>query len=257
MPSTQSKNRNKRKKSKPWWQWVIIVILWPVVLSLWFWENRRIDLPKKTKGIIIGIFWVFLILLIILIPKHKKVEEVSDDVVLEEPIEAETEIKETVVPTEEPQQKEEENVEAQAEDELVYVKPLEEIYVAYATEKVNVREQPNTDCNVLGKAQEGEGVNVLGTEGDWTHVMFGGMNGYIKSEFLTKDNPNTANGNDGEGDILPEVPEGKFVVDKDTGKIHTGNCSTLQEVRNRMLYDSVGDAELAGFTSRCDVCNPK
>ena len=62
----------------------------------------------------------------------------------------------------------------------------------YATDTVNIREQPNTDSAVLGKAQPGDEVTVLGTEGDWSHVMTNGMDGYIKSEYLAEKAVGTA-----------------------------------------------------------------
>lgn len=62
----------------------------------------------------------------------------------------------------------------------------------YATSKVNIREQPNTDCAILGKAEEGQEVTELeaGSDG-WSRVTCGGVEGYIKSEYLA----NEKNGN--------------------------------------------------------------
>lgn len=56
---------------------------------------------------------------------------------------------------------------------------------AYATDTVRIRQQPNTECDVLGKVQLGNEVTVLGVEGDWSHITFNGIEGYIKSEYLT------------------------------------------------------------------------
>ena len=63
----------------------------------------------------------------------------------------------------------------------------------YTTSKVNIREQPNTDCAVLGKAESGQEVieYEAGADG-WSRVACGGVEGYIKSEFLTQEAPNTA-----------------------------------------------------------------
>ena len=63
----------------------------------------------------------------------------------------------------------------------------------YTTSKVNIREQPNTDCAVLGKAENGQEVieYEAGADG-WSRVACGGVEGYIKSEFLTQEVPNTA-----------------------------------------------------------------
>ena len=63
----------------------------------------------------------------------------------------------------------------------------------YTTSKVNIRKQPNTDCAVLGKAESGQEVieYEAGADG-WSRVACGGVEGYIKSEFLTQEAPNTA-----------------------------------------------------------------
>lgn len=69
-----------------------------------------------------------------------------------------------------------------------------ETTIAYATDRVKVRQQPNTDCEVLGMMNVGDSVTVLGTEGDWSHVSANGVDGYIKSEFLSsKELSSTAN----------------------------------------------------------------
>ena len=58
-----------------------------------------------------------------------------------------------------------------------------------ATEKVNVREQPNTDCNILGKLTGGESISVYETMSDgWSRVDYNGTEGYVKTEFLTTEN---------------------------------------------------------------------
>ena len=63
----------------------------------------------------------------------------------------------------------------------------------YTTSKVNIRKQPNTDCAVLGKAESGQEVieYEAGADG-WSRVACGGVEGYIKSESLTQEAPNTA-----------------------------------------------------------------
>jgi uncharacterized protein YraI len=49
---------------------------------------------------------------------------------------------------------------------------------------VNVRQGPGTDTPVLGKLFKNGIAEVLGTEGDWTHISSGKLNGYISSEYL-------------------------------------------------------------------------
>lgn len=63
----------------------------------------------------------------------------------------------------------------------------------FTTSKVNIREMPNTDCEVLGKVEAGQEVieYEAGSDG-WSKVVCGGVEGYIKSEYLTQDAPSTS-----------------------------------------------------------------
>jgi len=57
-------------------------------------------------------------------------------------------------------------------------------YVKMTGDNVNVRAQNNTDCDVLGKAKQGEVFEKVETVDDWTHIIYNGQDGYIKSEYL-------------------------------------------------------------------------
>lgn len=46
---------------------------------------------------------------------------------------------------------------------------------------VNIRETPGTDGTILGTIANGGGCEVLGTEGDWTKIRSGGIEGYVNS----------------------------------------------------------------------------
>lgn len=48
----------------------------------------------------------------------------------------------------------------------------------------NVRKEPSTDAELLGKVDFGVKLKKLGTEGDWTKVEFQDQVGYIKSDLL-------------------------------------------------------------------------
>ena len=49
---------------------------------------------------------------------------------------------------------------------------------------VNIRETPGTDGTVLGTIADGGGCEVLGTEGEWTKIQSGGLEGYVSSQYL-------------------------------------------------------------------------
>ena len=58
------------------------------------------------------------------------------------------------------------------------------MYVMMTGDNVNVRSQNNTDCDILGKAKKGQTFEKVETVDDWTHIMYNGQDGYIKSEYL-------------------------------------------------------------------------
>ncbi|MDE7222480.1 MAG: SH3 domain-containing protein [Acetatifactor sp.] len=59
--------------------------------------------------------------------------------------------------------------------------------IAQVDHYVNVRKEPNTDSEVLGKIYNGAVAQILEVAGenqDWFHVISGSVDGYIKSEFF-------------------------------------------------------------------------
>ena len=62
---------------------------------------------------------------------------------------------------------------------------------AAATDNVNIRSEPSTNGSVLGTLYPGQEVDVVSTEGDWTHVKFtdpatgSTVEGYVSSSYLT------------------------------------------------------------------------
>lgn len=57
------------------------------------------------------------------------------------------------------------------------------------TQRVNLRSQPNTDCEVLCTLDVGTTVTLLGEEGEWARVQYNDQEGYIKSEFAAEVEP--------------------------------------------------------------------
>lgn len=73
---------------------------------------------------------------------------------------------------------------AAAEAEIAAVEEPAKMYVKMKGDNVNVRSQNNTDCDILGKAKQGEVFEKIETIDDWTHIIYNGQDGYIKSEYL-------------------------------------------------------------------------
>ncbi len=83
---------------------------------------------------------------------------------------------------EEQKKVEEEAAAAAAEAEAAVMKK----YVKSTGDDVNVRSTNSTDGDVLGKAKKGDMFEKVEDVDDWTHIMYKGQDGYMKSEFLTE-----------------------------------------------------------------------
>lgn len=59
-------------------------------------------------------------------------------------------------------------------------------YVKSTGDDVNVRSTNSTDGDVLGKAKKGDMFEKVEDVEDWTHIIYKGQDGYMKSEFLTE-----------------------------------------------------------------------
>lgn len=64
------------------------------------------------------------------------------------------------------------------------VSPYANKGISIAGEYVNIRKKPNTDSKILGKLYRGSIARIVNTVGDWVEITSGGVNGYIKSEYL-------------------------------------------------------------------------
>lgn len=56
--------------------------------------------------------------------------------------------------------------------------------IANVSDFVNIRESASTDAKVVGKLFKNGIAEVLGTEGEWTHISSGNVTGYIFSDYL-------------------------------------------------------------------------
>jgi len=59
----------------------------------------------------------------------------------------------------------------------------------YATAAVNIREQPNTDCAILGQARQGDSFVRTANDNGWSTVTLNGQTAYISSDYLTTEQP--------------------------------------------------------------------
>lgn len=123
----------------------------------------------------------------------------------------ETETAETTEQPEETQQPESEQQEAESTSEQVYT-----------TDKVNVRREADTSSEKLGSLEKGTAISRTGTEGEWSVVNYGGVTGYIKTEFLTTEQP--------QADTTTDTSSNQS--EAATGSLAEGTVITLTESTN-------------------------
>lgn len=81
---------------------------------------------------------------------------------------------------------EEETEETAAEEELAETAdPLSEYYdtvaISQVSSYVNVRTEPNTESEIVGKLYDQCAATILGTEGEWYQIQSGSVEGYVKA----------------------------------------------------------------------------
>ena len=54
---------------------------------------------------------------------------------------------------------------------------------------VNLRSEPNTDCQIVSVLDAEAQLEVLSDEGEWLKVSYNGTDGYVSSECVTGDEP--------------------------------------------------------------------
>ena len=60
-----------------------------------------------------------------------------------------------------------------------------EMTYMWTTDGVNLRSEPNTDCDVVTVLEMGTQVRMIGKEDGWVKVSYNDQEGYIRADFLT------------------------------------------------------------------------
>ena len=135
----------------------------------------------------------------------------------------ETETAETTEQPEETQQPESEQPEAESTSEQVY-----------AIDKVNVRREADTSSEKLGSLEKGTAISRTGTEGEWSVVNYGGVTGYIKTEFLTTEQPQADTTTDTSSDqseaAAGNLAEGTVITLTESTNIRSDMSETASKV---------------------------
>jgi cell wall-associated NlpC family hydrolase len=56
--------------------------------------------------------------------------------------------------------------------------------IAQVDGNLNIRTEPSTEASLVGKLPNNAGCEILGVEGEWSHISSGEVEGYVKSEYL-------------------------------------------------------------------------
>lgn len=134
----------------------------------------------------------------------------------------ETETAETTEQPEETQQPESEQQEAESTSEQVYT-----------TDKVNVRREADTSSEKLGSLEKGTAISRTGTEGEWSVVNYGGVTGYIKTEFLTTEQPQadtTTDTSSNQSEAAGSLAEGTVITLTESTNIRSDMSETASKV---------------------------
>lgn len=62
--------------------------------------------------------------------------------------------------------------------------PYANLGISIANDYVNIRKEPNTDSEIVGKLYRGCATDILDTQGDWVKIESGKVKGYINKEYL-------------------------------------------------------------------------
>lgn len=76
-----------KKKSKGCLWWFLMIYIWPIALSVWFYKTDKVKLNKKIKLAIIAVFWLFVITVG---SSSEDTETTTPDTTIESTVETET-----------------------------------------------------------------------------------------------------------------------------------------------------------------------
>ena len=79
---------------------------------------------------------------------------------------------------------EEEAARKEAEEIQKTIDSYSNLGIVQVSGYLNIRETPSTDGKIIGKLSGDGACEILQTEGDWSHITSGGVDGYISNQYL-------------------------------------------------------------------------
>ena len=98
---------------------------------------------------------------------------------------------------------------------------------------VNVRREADTSSEKLGSLEKGTAISRTGIEGDWSVVNYGGVPGYIKTEFLTTEQPQadtTTDTSSNQSEATGSLAEGTVITLTESTNIRSDMSETASKV---------------------------
>lgn len=80
---------------------------------------------------------------------------------------------------------EEQAAQQEAAEKQAVVDAYQSMGLVQVSGYLNVRETPGSDGKIIGKLQENSVCEIVGTEGEWSHITSGGIEGYINNQYVT------------------------------------------------------------------------
>lgn len=214
-------DKNNGKHTALWW--ILAICLFPITISVWFWKSEKINLSKTIKGIIIGVFWIFLL---IFSGSGDITEEVENSI-------EQTEVIQTVV-TEENTEETESSME---QAEVIQTSITEEIKEEY---------KAKDETEIIATPQSIENNQDIPSDTNNGTVFDNNTNSEQNVE--SNDSNNLANYENA------PVQGNSIIVNATNGKVHKSSCSKLPEEDNRIYFSSLEETQNNGYTDLCGIC---
>lgn len=73
-------------------------------------------------------------------------------------------------------------------DEQAAIDAYDNLGIANVSDYLNIRETPEEGSRIIGRLPSGAGVEIIGTEDGWHHIISGEIEGYVQSRYMWNDN---------------------------------------------------------------------
>ncbi len=112
--------------------------------------------------------------------------------------------------------------------------------------RLNVRTGAGLDNRAFTQLENGETVDVIGTDGEWVMILLPERVGYVHSDYLTVTDKETEDVEDGGFSFSIDTEVLASLFEMFTGSLTSGNSDALTPDGNMTLIDDIGTTETSG-----------